>query len=52
MLLGYAIVAVPTGIVTVEMSRQRGLKTRLCAGCGSSAHDPDAVFCKLCGTRL
>lgn len=52
MLLGYAIVAVPTGIVTVEISRRRGTKTRLCTGCGSADHDPDAIFCKLCATRL
>jgi len=52
MLLGYAIVAVPTGIVTVELSRRRSRKARMCPGCGSVDHDPDAVFCKMCGARL
>ncbi len=52
MLLGYAIVAVPTGIVTVEMTRGRSAPLRICSGCGSVAHDGDASFCKLCGVRL
>lgn len=52
MLLGYAIVAVPTGIVTVELARSRSEERKPCPGCGSLDHDPDAVFCKLCGTRL
>ncbi len=51
MLLGYALVAVPTGIVTVEMSRRRG-RQRLCPSCGSADHDTDASFCKLCGARV
>ena len=52
MLLGYAIVAVPTGIVTVELSRRRGSAARLCPRCASVDHDPDARFCKLCGGSL
>ena len=51
MLLGYAIIAVPTGIVTVELSRVRSAD-RPCAACGHGAHDQDAVFCKRCGTAL
>lgn len=55
MLLGYAIIAVPTGIVTVELSKQFGKKTNLtesCPGCGHDGHDPDARFCKFCGHAL
>lgn len=56
MLLGYAIVAVPTGIVTMELTRGRdrelARQRRVCTGCGLAAHDSDAAHCKLCGTRL
>jgi len=52
MLLGYAIVAVPTGIVTMELTRGRNREPRPCDGCGSVDHDADAIFCKLCGGRL
>ncbi len=57
MVLGYSIIAVPTGIVTMEMSRVDGnertaLSNRACPGCKSRRHDEDAAFCKLCGTPL
>lgn len=52
MLLGYAIVAVPTGIVTVELTRKQGGARRLCDGCGQGGHDTDARHCKFCGERL
>jgi len=54
MILGYGIIAVPTGIVTVEMSRVRPKKvsTQSCPECAAEGHDHDAVFCKYCGTKL
>ena len=57
MILGYAILAVPTGIVTVELSRTLGQgdspgDKRLCPGCGDERHDRDALFCKYCGSEL
>ncbi|TKB73583.1 MAG: ion transporter, partial [Nitrospira sp.] len=52
MLLGYAIVAVPTGIVTVELSRVRRGASVKCATCASAGHDDDAKFCKRCGGSL
>jgi voltage-gated potassium channel len=54
MILGYGIIAVPTGIVTVELSRNRpaGVSTQACPACGAEGHDPDALFCKRCGARL
>jgi voltage-gated potassium channel len=54
MILGYGIIAVPTGIVTVEMNRaaRRGIPGKACASCQAAGHDADAVHCKFCGTRL
>lgn len=58
MLLGWGILAVPTGIVTAEMTSQklsrqapRG-EPRRCTSCGSGGHDPRAHFCKDCGAAL
>jgi voltage-gated potassium channel len=54
MILGYSIIAVPTGIVTVELSRpqSRGVSTQACRSCSAEGHDPDARFCKFCGEQL
>ena len=55
MLSGYAILAVPTGIVSVELARAAksdSITTQACPGCGGEGHDHDAVFCKWCGTEL
>lgn len=53
MILGYAIIAVPTGIVTAELTRSvRAVSTQVCPNCHTQDHDADAVFCKLCGERL
>jgi voltage-gated potassium channel len=54
MITGYGIIAVPTGIVTVELTRAgRGAPPGPeCPGCGRTAHDTDARFCKQCGARL
>ncbi|MCZ6834915.1 MAG: ion transporter [Planctomycetota bacterium] len=54
MLTGYAIIAVPTGIVTVEMSRatQKKITTQACPSCMTHGHDEDAKFCKHCGASM
>lgn len=56
MLLGWGILAVPTGIVTAEMTSARlgvGRRSaRLCPGCDADRHEPTARFCKDCGTEL
>lgn len=53
MILGYAIIAIPTGIVTVEMARQhRNVNERSCANCGAREHAHDARYCRVCGTAL
>lgn len=56
MLIGWGILAVPTGIVTAEMTAQRfGIRLpdrRGCSACGSKGHDADAVYCRKCGAAL
>lgn len=54
MLLGYGIIAVPTGIVTVEYSKIKREKTnpKICPNCGATGHDFDAKYCKFCGKKL
>ncbi len=53
MIMGYAIIAVPTGIVTSEMMRLPSrTNTQVCDQCLFDRHDDDAVFCKKCGSRL
>jgi voltage-gated potassium channel len=54
MILGYGIIAVPTGIVSVEMSAasKRPFSTQACPSCASEGHEAGAKFCKDCGARL
>lgn len=54
MLTGYSIIAVPTGIVTVELAEAFKSRSKLfvCNNCGKGNHDSDAVFCKYCGSRI
>ncbi len=58
MIIGYSIIAVPTGIVTAEISfasmeeRDRDRPGINCYNCGNQNNDEDARFCKHCGTRL
>jgi voltage-gated potassium channel len=51
MILGYGIIAVPTGIVTYEMSRNNYLPHQ-CTTCGHAPHDNNAKYCKECGSEL
>ncbi|QXP58252.1 ion transporter [Olleya sp. HaHaR_3_96] len=67
MILGYGIIAVPTGIVSAEYSRSMkksddektgipqknlNLNTQRCSNCHEEYHDDDARFCKVCGNNL
>ena len=54
MIIGYGIIAVPTGIVTVELAQafKRQVSTQACLECSAEGHDRDAKFCKYCGARL
>lgn len=54
MILGYGIIAVPTGVVTAELARvpTQNVSTQVCQECFRSGHDLDAKYCKHCGTKL
>ena len=56
MIVGYGIIAVPTGIVTAELVRgNQPLATRpprRCSACEAAGHDADANYCKYCGSNL
>ena len=56
MILGYAIIAVPTGIVTVEineaMRNANKQTTQVCPSCAKEGHESDASHCKFCGHKL
>ena len=53
MIIGYATIAVPTGIITAEFSTITSkLNNTVCSGCGCENHSEDAIFCKICGTKL
>lgn len=54
MILGYSIIAVPTGIVTAEITYAGKEKIGFvrCPGCGAGGHDGDAGHCKFCGAAL
>jgi voltage-gated potassium channel len=54
MILGYGIIAVPTGIVTVELQQlsAQPVSTQACPACAAEGHDTDALYCKYCGARL
>ena len=64
MILGYGIIAVPTGIVTVEFGQQGKaaaskddpsyvhINTQACTACSAEGHRDDARFCHKCGAEL
>ncbi len=58
MIVGYAIIAVPTGIVTSELTKkdnliqESDLSTEHCPSCSKEGHDEDAIHCKYCGELL
>lgn len=54
MVMGYSIIAVPTGIVTAEIAfaRRRRVRPVVCQQCSSEDHSPEAKFCKDCGAKL
>lgn len=54
MIMGYGIIAVPTGIVSVELAQTKRLEvsTQSCPECSAEGHDIDARHCKHCGSRL
>jgi voltage-gated potassium channel len=55
MVIGYGIIAVPTGIVSVELAhavRQQRVSGQSCPSCAAEGHDPDAIYCKYCAAKL
>ncbi|MBL4815490.1 ion transporter [Shewanella sp.] len=54
MLLGYSIIAIPTGILTAEISQEisRSKDLRRCSNCLKNGHENDALFCDHCGGEL
>lgn len=54
MILGYGVIAVPTGIVSAEIATaaRTYANSRHCGGCQLDGHAPDAVFCRRCAHRL
>jgi len=56
MIMGYGVIAVPTGIVGVELSHVKKMtsttKTKACTNCSLETHDKDAKYCKRCGYGL
>jgi len=54
MILGYGIIALPTGIVTAELTRPhyRATSCQACKQCNAERHDADAVHCQYCGALL
>ena len=53
MIMGYAIIAVPTGIVTAELTYGQKKRTgKSCEHCGCKSHPDEAQYCYKCGKRL
>jgi voltage-gated potassium channel len=61
MLLGYSILAVPTGIITAELTQEIKNQKQIykehrslvmCPNCMKHGHEPDAFYCKHCGSEL
>lgn len=54
MVMGYGLIAVPTGIVSVELAHASKLSvsTRVCPHCHKEGHDLDALYCRFCGNKL
>jgi voltage-gated potassium channel len=54
MILGYGIIAVPTGIVTSKMHliKEQNISTQSCPSCSREGHTADANYCKFCGEKL
>ena len=54
MILGYTIIAVPTGIVAVAFNQKKPkmISTQVCSNCFCQTHDADAKYCKRCGEAI
>lgn len=54
MILGYAIIAIPTGIVSTEIAKTQDVdtNTQACTNCSREGHHDDAIYCYHCGNKL
>jgi voltage-gated potassium channel len=58
MIIGYAIIAVPTGIITMEMSKAQQVQKKqaafevFCWSCGETSHEQGSSYCRKCGAKL
>ena len=52
MIIGYAIIAVPTGIISSEMAKYSRSQAMECKNCGQQEHAEKAKFCSSCGSAL
>ena len=57
MILGYGIIAVPTGIFSAQlikhyMDKEKEVSTQACQACSAEGHEVDAAYCKCCGSKL
>ena len=55
MIMGYGIIAVPTGIYSAELikvGKEAKINNKACPDCGETGHDYDASYCKYCGHPL
>jgi voltage-gated potassium channel len=55
MIMGYGIIAVPTGIFAAELGQVMGQKrpqNKMCPQCAITGHDNDAIYCRVCGSNL
>ena len=55
MIVGYGVIAVPTGIVSAEIAKEHhdeDINTRVCPACTQEGHDNHAQYCKHCGEKL
>ncbi|WP_373087651.1 ion transporter [Zhongshania sp.] len=54
MITSYAIIAIPTGILSAELIQesQRMITNRQCVNCAKFGHDKEANYCKHCGEKM
>ena len=54
MIIGYGVIAVPTGIFSMELVQavRNPVSTQACPTCSAEGHDTDAIHCKFCGAQL
>jgi len=52
MIIGYGVIAVPTGIFASELANSKMKPVEICTHCNNQQHDTDAKYCKICGKPI